>query len=64
MESLRLNILLEHLNLKCKYYVEDGGSFCERAWANTERTVLKCIRCEGYILKCELNEGTFIRRVA
>lgn len=62
-KSLRLNILLEHLNPKCKYYVEDGDSFCERAWADTERIVLKRIYCEGHILKCELTVNAVLRRV-
>ena len=62
--NLKLEILLEHLNPKCKYYVEDGGSFCERAWGNFERTVLKQIYCEGYILKCKLTVDDFLRRVA
>ena len=64
MEDKRLDILMEHLNLKCKYYVEDGGSFCERAWADTDRAVLKYIHCGGHILKCELTTGTVLRPVA
>ena len=64
MKSLKLDILLEHLNLNCKYYVKDGGeTFCERAWANTERGVLKIVNCEGQLLKCKLTRESFLRRV-
>ena len=64
MENLKLYILLEHLNPKCKYYLKDSGTtFCERAWANAEKEVLRYANCDGDILKCELNNGSFLRRV-
>ena len=64
MENLKLHILLEHLSLNCKYHIEDGGgTFCERAWANTEKQILRHAQCGGHILKCELNDRSFLRRV-
>ena len=65
MENLRLFILLENLNVECKYHLEDGGeTFCQRAWADTERLVLRYAQCGGHILKCELNDRSFLRCVA
>lgn len=65
MRNFKLDILLENLKSKCKYHIEDGGeTFCERAWIDTDRIVLRCTQCEGYILKCELNSGTVMRSVA
>lgn len=65
MINLKLNILLENLNPKCKYHLKDNGeTFCKRAWANTEREVLRYANCDGGILKCELNDRSFLRRVA
>ena len=65
MKNLRLGILLENLNVGCKYHLEDGGgTFCERAWADTERQVLRHAQCGGHILKCELNDKSFLKCVA
>lgn len=62
MKDKRLDILLEHINLNCKYYLKDEGS-CERSWADTDRRVLKYVGCNGFILKCELTVNDVIRRV-
>ena len=61
MENRKLDILLEHLDLNCKYYVEDGGGLCERAWADTDREALEWVCCEGHISKCELTTNHVIR---
>ncbi len=60
--SLNIDVLLEHLNLPCGYYVKDGGgTFCERTWEDTDRECLLTVRCEGRILKCELTVNNVIR---
>ena len=60
--SLNLDVLLEHLNPNCRYYLEDGGgTFCERAWVDTDRECLLGVHCEGRILKCELTVNNVIR---
>lgn len=64
MRNFKLDILLEHLDFKCKYYIKDGLEyFCERSWLDTDREVLKRIDCEGHILKCELTSADVMRRV-
>ena len=62
MISLRLDILLDHLNLNCRYHLEDcGGTWCERAWANDDKDCLKYTNCGGYISKCELTMDDIVR---
>jgi len=63
MKSMKLDILLEHLDLKCNYFLEDpgGGDFCERAWENTDRETLMLTRCLGLILNCNLTNFDVIR---
>lgn len=64
MESLKLNILLEHLNLECKYHLKDGeATFCERAWEREDVKCLKYVNCGGVILQCELVAGSVMRYI-
>ncbi len=65
MRNWKLDILLENLNINCKYYFEDvGGTWCKRAWTDTDRECLKYTNCDGCVLKCELSTNDVIRKEA
>jgi hypothetical protein len=64
MKDKKLDILLEHLFfIQCKYHLKEdgGGTYCERAWADTDRACLRVVFCDGCISKCELTENDVMR---
>jgi len=63
MKIRKFDILLEHLNINCKYYLKEYRTsiLCERAWADTDRDCLKIVSCKGNISKCELTNNHIIR---
>lgn len=63
MTDPRIDIILEHLNLVCKFYKEDDcGLWCGRAYGKkgSNKIIPKYVHCEGQLRKCELIEDDLI----
>jgi len=60
----RIDVILAHLNLVCKYHSNEGrtGTWCLRAYNNREQTdAPKYVNCGGQLAKCELTESDRIK---
>ena len=62
MKDPRIDVLLAHLNLVCKYYKYVCGHWCNRAYGSKEHNdAPKHTNCEGELKKCELTEEDRIK---
>jgi len=62
MGDPRIDVLLSHLNLVCKYYDRDFGNHCERAYDSKKyNDAAKHVECDGQLSKCELTKNDRIK---
>ena len=58
----RIDVILGHLNLVCKFYNVDGGTWCLRAYGGEKyNDQPKYVGCGGQLAKCELTENDRIK---
>lgn len=57
MTDPRIDVILEHINMVCKFFESDHcGRWCSRAF-NESGEGRKFVNCEGQLKNCELKEG-------
>jgi|GEM_PF-4265153 len=62
MRDPRIDVLLSHLNLVCKYYSGERGAECLRAYGSKKyNDAAKSVSCDGHLSKCELTEEDRIK---
>lgn len=56
MKDPRIDVIIENLNIHCKFYDADScGYWCSRAF-NERGEGRKFVNCEGQLKDCELTE--------
>jgi len=62
MKDPRIDVILAHLNLVCKYYEYGCGQWCMKAYGSEKyNDQAKYVNCDGHISRCELTENDRIK---